>query len=254
MPRHIQTLIIGIAIIFAIAALLAVTNLWGEGHQCAWEFPKAVGCILGAREGLAGGLIGAGGALFAGWLAWSAGRDQIQTERELATAKGVGNLKAILIEMKDLIDTLNQIWRAIDAALLPEQTPEQKRRRISISQALLACLPGDERFEELKNFTNALAQELDPIKRGEFIRVWQAIDWIYLARKGDKSIEQSDDDGLNRLRNIRIHLSHFERYLRAFDATIANQFEARTKENVDHRGIAAHIRPMADKAERGEPL
>ena len=124
MPRHFQTLTIGLVIIFAIATATVVTNLWGEGYHCAWEFPKAVGCILGAREGLAGGLIGAGGALFAGWLAWSAGRNQIQAERELATAKEVGNLKAILIEMKDLIDTLNQIWRAIDGALLPEQTPE----------------------------------------------------------------------------------------------------------------------------------
>lgn len=253
MPRNIQTLIIGAAILFAIAALLAVTNLWGEGHHCAWEFPKVVGCILGAREGLAGGLIGAGGALFAGWLAWSAGRDQIQTERELATVKEVGNLKAILIEMKDLIDTLNEIWRAIDLALLPEQNPEQQRRRNSISKSVLAtCLPNDERIRELKNFTDALAKELAPIKRGEFIRVWQAIDWIYQARKDDKSIESTGDR--YKFQIVRIHLSHFERFLRAFDPTAASQFGARIKEDVDHRGVAAQIRPMVDKAERGEAL
>jgi hypothetical protein len=36
---------------------------------------------MAEHENLAGGLIGAGGALFAGWLAWSAIREQIDLEQ-----------------------------------------------------------------------------------------------------------------------------------------------------------------------------
>lgn len=46
-------------------------------RRCPLQFPKWFGCALANHEGLAGGLIGAGGALFAGWLAWNAALRQI---------------------------------------------------------------------------------------------------------------------------------------------------------------------------------
>jgi hypothetical protein len=251
MPPKTQTAIIGLSIIFAVAALLGVANLWTDEHRCAWEFPKAIGCILAVREGLAGGIIGAGGALFAGWLAWAGVRDQVQTERDLATAKERANFNAIIIEMKDLLETLNQIWRAIDAALLRDQTAEQQRLRVVVANSIMNVLPDNEPLKLLKNLTDALAVQLDPIKRGQFIRVWHAIDWIYGAKR-----DQDGEGGgpIHRLQLIRIHLSHLERYLWAFDPQTALQFAGRQKANVDHRGMAEQIRPMVDKAERGEPL
>lgn len=49
------------------------TNLW------PWQW---LGCAMSAHEGLAAGLIGAAGALFAGWLAFQAVQEQIRQERE----------------------------------------------------------------------------------------------------------------------------------------------------------------------------
>jgi hypothetical protein len=111
----------------------------------------------------------------------------------------------------------------------------------------------DKPLRELKDFTDALAREIAPTKRGQFIRVWQSIDWIYREKTGE-GIVPENDDGRFRLSLIRINLSHFERYLLAFDRQAGVEFESRTKENVDHRGVAAQIRPLIDEAERGEAL
>ena len=48
--------------------------------QSRW--PKYIGCAAAAHEGLAGGLVGAAGALFAAWLAFDAIQEQLGQERE----------------------------------------------------------------------------------------------------------------------------------------------------------------------------
>jgi hypothetical protein len=251
MSRRVQGALLCAGILMAIIGLLAAADAGAPAH-CTSQFPKWFGCILAAREGLAGGLIGAGGAIFAGWLAWTGVRDQVQAERDLSSAKERGSLKAILIEMNDLLESLNEIWRTIDLTLQPEQPVEQRNHRIALANSLFMILPGAEQLAVLKNFTDAMAKDLDPTKRGQFVRIWQAIDWIYRAREG-KDIAPENDDGRFRLSIIRIHLSHLERYLTTFDYQTASKFEARTKVNVDHRGVAAQIRSLVDEAEEGKP-
>lgn len=241
----------GIAIF--IFLLLAAADL-GSGNACAPQFPKWFGCVLDAHDGFAGGLVGAGGALFAGWLAWTGVRDQVQAERELSIAREQGSLKAILAEMNDLFDSLNEIWRVIDLACLAAQPAELRASRIAVASAILPILPARGPLDELKDFTDALAREINPTKRGQFIRVWQSIEWIYRARQEENRNAPAGDDGTFRLKIIRIHLSHLERYLRVFDLETSKKFESRWKEDVDHRGIAAQIKPMVDRAERGEGL
>jgi hypothetical protein len=51
-----------------------------DQHTCPWHPSTIVSCLLTARETPAAGLIAAGGALFAAWLAWSAVRDQTKFE------------------------------------------------------------------------------------------------------------------------------------------------------------------------------
>ena len=84
MGRAQQTLLFGLAILAGIVSLMAAAIAWGPKHTCIAQFPKIIGCALATYEGLAGGLVAAGGALFAGWLAWSAARDQIAFERNQA--------------------------------------------------------------------------------------------------------------------------------------------------------------------------
>jgi hypothetical protein len=77
--------VIGI-ILLIIVGTLAAANIRPIHEQCPWQFPKILSCLLSARETLAAGLIGAGGAIFAAWLAWTAVREQIAVDREQIAA------------------------------------------------------------------------------------------------------------------------------------------------------------------------
>jgi hypothetical protein len=79
--RRCQLISVACAIFAAIALILIAANIAPfDDRVCPWQFPKFASCILSARETLVAGLVAAGGALFAAWLAWSAVRDQIALE------------------------------------------------------------------------------------------------------------------------------------------------------------------------------
>jgi hypothetical protein len=67
-PRYIQGASIILGSLFIAILVLAAAVAWGP-HQCALVFPKIIGCAVGHYEGLTGGMLAAGSALFAGWLA-----------------------------------------------------------------------------------------------------------------------------------------------------------------------------------------
>jgi hypothetical protein len=52
-------------------------------RRCALVFPKWFGCAIANHESLAGGLIGAAGTIFAGWLVWSQTREQMDENARL---------------------------------------------------------------------------------------------------------------------------------------------------------------------------
>src|SRR5262249_23479090 len=63
--------------------VLALAQL-DSGSSCGWQFPKWFGCVLHAHENLAAGLIGAAGALFAAWIAWTAVQRQLKEQERQA--------------------------------------------------------------------------------------------------------------------------------------------------------------------------
>ena len=76
-----------IAMVIGILSFVHVTASIEPSKRCApsiWQsqWPKWIGCTMAAHEGLAGGLIGGAGALFAAWVAYTAVRDQIDAEGE----------------------------------------------------------------------------------------------------------------------------------------------------------------------------
>src|SRR5262249_39389557 len=67
-PTQFLVLLFGLPLFtFSVLALAQ----WGSGSSCHWQFPKWFGCVLGDHDSLAAGLIGASGALFAAWIAWT---------------------------------------------------------------------------------------------------------------------------------------------------------------------------------------
>jgi hypothetical protein len=88
--RWITALVVAIFIALCVAGLLAFAHTFapakmanGESTKCfdtilTSQSPKWLGCTMAAHENLAGGLLGAGGALFAAWLAYTATQLQIQ--------------------------------------------------------------------------------------------------------------------------------------------------------------------------------
>jgi hypothetical protein len=105
LPRSLQGLCLAIIIltIIVVALMLAQAGV-AANKQCAYSL-WWLGCLLAEHESLAGGLIGAGGALFAGWLAWSAIREQIDLER----ASNEPEVVAYLIPDKRHINILHLV-------------------------------------------------------------------------------------------------------------------------------------------------
>jgi hypothetical protein len=90
--RLCWALVVGLglaALCVIILTFVDATALVGDAKRCPvgsspWQWLRYVGCAAAAHEGLAGGLVGAAGVLFAAWLAFDAIQEQIGQERERA--------------------------------------------------------------------------------------------------------------------------------------------------------------------------
>lgn len=126
MNRREHGLLVAGGILFAIAAILAAATAWGtKPDPCALVLPNLIGCALAQYESLSGGLIAAGGALFGGWLAWSAVREQVEVEKRKIRAADVAEqskiadgisrdlseLSAAQIEGRALLVRLNELLK-----------------------------------------------------------------------------------------------------------------------------------------------
>jgi hypothetical protein len=94
--RKSELVALSLCVVIGIAVLMAMAVAWGPKHDCAVQFPKIIGCAIGSYEGLSAGLIATGGALIAGWLAWSAARDQILLARRQSAEGALASIKGRL--------------------------------------------------------------------------------------------------------------------------------------------------------------
>lgn len=86
--RVLQGTTLVVCLSASVVGLLAFAQSWAppDEYKCFQsvaqsQFPKWLGCVMAAHEGLAGGLIGGAGALFAGWLAFASVQRQLEEER-----------------------------------------------------------------------------------------------------------------------------------------------------------------------------
>jgi hypothetical protein len=73
--RKRRQLVVAVCFVLFVYLTLALTEVGGTAG-CHWAFPRWFGCVLWTHETLAAGLIGAGGALIAAWIAWTAVQQQ----------------------------------------------------------------------------------------------------------------------------------------------------------------------------------
>ena len=135
--RISTAIIVGLAVIAVVILLLTFADSFSvsEAH-CSSGFLKSkwplyVGCIIAAHEGLAGGLIGAAGALFAGWLAWSGVQVQIAAEERRATADRVEVEQVLQSDLDTFAEVLGAIWKILEGWEENEKDPEINRRKLS---------------------------------------------------------------------------------------------------------------------------
>jgi hypothetical protein len=107
MTRKSQLIALSFCVVIGICSLMAMAVAWGPKQECIVQFPKIVGCALGSYEGLSAGLIATGGALIAGWLAWSAARDQIWLARRQSAENFLVSIRGKLVAAEYEIKRLN---------------------------------------------------------------------------------------------------------------------------------------------------
>jgi hypothetical protein len=113
MNRSVQGLCIVLGSIASIAAVLAAALAWGP-HHCEPEFPKIVGCAIATYEDLAGAMVAAAAAVFAGWLAWSGVQVQIAVEEKRAAADRVEVEQVLQDDLDTVAEVLGAIWKILD--------------------------------------------------------------------------------------------------------------------------------------------
>jgi hypothetical protein len=79
---------------------------------------------MAAHENLAGGLIGAAGALIAAWIAWTAVQEQINSERERAAADRVEVERILSEDLTEYAEGMAAAWRLLVA--LPEDADQDR--------------------------------------------------------------------------------------------------------------------------------
>jgi hypothetical protein len=113
MKRLVQGLCIVLGSIIATVVVLAAALAWGP-HHCKLAFPMVIGCAIGSYESLTAGMVAAGAALFAGWLAWSGVQIQIAAEERRAAADRVEVEQVLQEDLDTFAEALGAIWRILE--------------------------------------------------------------------------------------------------------------------------------------------
>jgi hypothetical protein len=234
MSRSVQGSLIGAAIVGAVLGLMAITQAWApQGNACPLQFPKIIGCVLSVHESLAAGLLAAGGALFAAWIAWVAVQRQIDAGRDLARAGEREAYDVLLDDLGEFLDIINGIWRGIDWMEEEKQNLLIKQRRIGYARANFYLLPPASRIAQLAE----LGKGIGPRRERLLLPVLNGLRNIdtFRARLDEPAVVGRDklEWEEEKLKIMRIHFSYLAHLVMELDSAAAVRFKGRVREAVE---------------------
>jgi hypothetical protein len=215
--------LIAISVVVVGAGSQAITEVLKSGVNQEW---------LGFAGSIIGGLITAG----AGVAAWVAAQRTINATRAVSERRENAAYNVIQRELSPKVEMFVRYWRVIQSA--NRGGAEIKRN----GELLIRSIAEDGISENWLDEIRKLGSELGPIKRRELIDVLLG---LQLVRDRIKVKTDGENTAAHfYLLNLRTMLSHFERYLQAFDPEMARRFDNLTKSALDHRNLAEHVDPL----------
>lgn len=169
---------------------------WGSGSSCHWQFPKWFGCVLRDHDSLAAGLIGAAGALFAAWIAWTAVQRQINADRERALADREEAEQLLSRELTDFAQALAAALRHL-AALTEDSSFE---RSVAVYDAAAHMAERVTRKEHIANY-QAMANTLSWDRRIKYGTLLRGLDELR-EFKDSSTIRARHQEALSLIRRI----------------------------------------------------
>lgn len=119
-----------LAFVFAVLASAELAMLVPQGGgRCELKFPKWLGCAIANHENLAGGLIGAAGTLFAGWIAWTAIQMQVAADERRAQADREEVESVLKSDVDNFAEALGAVWEVLEGYEVSDG-PETNRQKI----------------------------------------------------------------------------------------------------------------------------
>jgi hypothetical protein len=224
--RLVWTAVIGLVLIAMIIGILVfadATAVLDEAKRCTpsiWQsqWPKYIGCAMAAHEGLAGGQIGAAGALFAAWLAFDAIQEQLTEERERRSRQQAEAKEAAVVCIAPSIHAAAMGLFAIDNAIHLKE-PEH------VADALVK-LAVEHVHAEIDGF--ALRESVNGLGLDDRL--------LYLSIVGTLNVFVNISERpspilgrMDRLQHQRHALMNLHTYLAAFDAELATVYARDSK-------------------------
>jgi hypothetical protein len=230
--RLLFGIITATSLIVLVVALLGFADAWSikPDTRCfealaTSQFPKWIGCTMAAHEGLAGGLIGAAGALFAAWLAFSTIQEQFAHERE-RREHGYEEAKQVAIVVLALpIHAGSCALSAINQALAAERMDPVQRTAAGVDigqreqavQLAITYLEG-----ALNNFNiREVVRDLGVKDRMLYVAICSTLGTVVdLTKWPGQQVPRREHlvNRQNALMNVRA-------YLRGFSTELADEYE-----------------------------
>jgi len=190
-----QVLLLGLCFVVFIYLVLALSEVGGPAG-CHWAFPRWFGCVLYVHETLAGGLIGAAGALIAAFIAWTAVQQQINAERERMLADRSEAERLLAEDLSDYADGMAAAWRLLIAVPdpLPESGTWEGARKATAYMAERLSRP-----DRLANY-QAMAEMLGWDRRRKYVALIKGLEG--LAQFGEPDSIKDPEEVLSIIRNL----------------------------------------------------